>query len=72
MNAREMKRELMDFLIREFMKDEFAQIRFLHFIHTDTKKLTPAARRRISWIVDELALKYSALDIEFELLPGRK
>ncbi len=72
MNKREMKKELMDFLIREWLKDDFAHVKFLHFINTDSKKVSPATIRRIEEITEDLAFKYSDIIGDFDFMPGRK
>ncbi len=72
MNKRELKKELMDFLIREFMKDRFAHVKFLHFINTDSKKVSPATVRRIEEVTEDLAFKHSDFIGDFDYMPGRK
>ena len=72
MNKRELKKELLDFLVREWFKDRFAHVSFLHFINTDSKKVTPATVRRIEEITEDLAFKYSDIITDFEFMPGRK
>jgi hypothetical protein len=72
MNKREMKKELFDFLVREWMNDGFAHVKFLHFINTDSKNVTHATTRRIEEITEDLAFKYSDIITDFEFMPGRK
>jgi hypothetical protein len=72
MNKREMKKELMDFLIREWLKDNFAHVKFLHFINTDSKKVSDATKRRIEEITDDLAFKHSDIIGDFDFMPARK
>ena len=72
MNKRELKKELMDFLIRQWLENDFGHVSFLHFINTDSKKVTPATVRRIEEITEDLAFKYSDIITDFEFMPGRK
>lgn len=72
MNKRELKKELLDFLVREWLNDTYMHVSFLHFINTDSKKVTPATVRRIEEITEDLAFKYSDIITDFEFMPGRK
>ena len=71
MNKRELKKELMDFLIRQWLKDDFAHVKFLHFINTDTQQVSAATVRRIEGITEDLAFKHSDFIGDFEFMPGR-
>ena len=71
MNKRELKKELLDFLVREWLEDGFAHVGFLHFVNTDSMKVTPATVRRIEEITEDLAFKYSDIITDFEFMPGR-
>ena len=78
MNRREMKKQLKDFLIREFAADDagFSHVKFLHFIDMRSKTVTPATIRRIEYITRDLLMENSLIDpdeiMKFKLMPGRK
>jgi len=72
MNKRELKKELLDFLVRQWLKDDFSHVSFLHFINTDSKKVSAATVRRIEEITEDLAFKHSDIIGDFEFMPGRK
>lgn len=72
MNKREMKKELMNFLIREWLNDKFAHVKFLHFINEKPKEVSEATIRRLAEVSEDLAFKYSDMITDFEYTPVRK
>ena len=78
MNRREMKKQLKDFLIREFAADDagFSHVKFLHFIDMRSKTVTPATIRRIEDVARDLLMENTLIDpdeiMKFKLMPGRK
>ena len=71
-NKRQLKKALMDFLLRQWLKDGFNHVSFLHFINTDSKNVSLATVRRIEEVTEDLAFKHSDIITNFEFMPGRK
>tara|TARA_R100000963_G_C4629109_1_gene94622 strand:+ start:549 stop:785 length:237 start_codon:yes stop_codon:yes gene_type:complete len=78
MNSREMKKQLKDFLIRQFAADDpgFSHVKFLHFIDMRSKTVTPATIRRIEAVTRDLLMENTLIDpdeiFNFKLMPGQK